>query len=188
MRLFALQYGERSVQPGDRVALISESRPEWVISDLAILTAGAITVPVYPTQSPAQVRYILQDAGAKGIDFEFGKGPRQGGPLWDPDYLDPVFLAKLEKFLTDLNSHVSVDNKEINGLKGPHIIFTGVNVPSKAFGEFVDKNVRMYMNGELPPDAILSAVMNITDDVVAGREPILRAGDYIALQTAFKGK
>ncbi len=53
------------VQPGDRVALICESRPEWAISDLAVLTAGAITVPVYPTQSAAQVRYILQDCGAR---------------------------------------------------------------------------------------------------------------------------
>jgi len=42
----------------------------------------------------------VQDAGARGIDFEFGKGPRADGPLWDPDYLDPVFLRKLEQFLT----------------------------------------------------------------------------------------
>ena len=44
----------------------------------------------------------VQDAGAKGLDFEFGKGPRPGGPLWEPDYLDPVFLQKLENFLTAL--------------------------------------------------------------------------------------
>ncbi|MGC8742725.1 MAG: DUF4832 domain-containing protein [Verrucomicrobiia bacterium] len=41
----------------------------------------------------------VADAGAKGVEFEFGKGPRQGGPLWDPDYLDPVFLEKLDHFL-----------------------------------------------------------------------------------------
>jgi hypothetical protein len=41
----------------------------------------------------------VQDAGAKGIDFEFGKGPKPGGPLWDPDYLDAVFLEKLDHFL-----------------------------------------------------------------------------------------
>ncbi len=41
----------------------------------------------------------VQDAGAKGIEFEFGKGPKPGGPLWDPDYLDPVFLEKLDHFL-----------------------------------------------------------------------------------------
>jgi hypothetical protein len=44
----------------------------------------------------------VQDAGAKGIDFEFGQGPRPGGPLWDPDYLDPVFLEKLDRFLAAL--------------------------------------------------------------------------------------
>jgi long-chain acyl-CoA synthetase len=50
------------VQSGDRVALIAESRPEWVISDLAILARGAVTVPVYPTLPAAQVHYILSDA------------------------------------------------------------------------------------------------------------------------------
>ncbi len=44
----------------------------------------------------------VQEAGAKGVDFEFGKGPRAGGPLWDPDYLDPVFLAKLDHFLATM--------------------------------------------------------------------------------------
>lgn len=44
----------------------------------------------------------VQDAGAKGIDFEFGKGPKPGGPLWDPDYLDPVFLEKLDRFLAGM--------------------------------------------------------------------------------------
>jgi hypothetical protein len=41
----------------------------------------------------------VRQAGAKGLDFTFGQGPRPDGPLWDPDYLDPVFLAKLDGFL-----------------------------------------------------------------------------------------
>ncbi len=52
------------VRPGRRVGLLSESRPEWVIADLAILTCGAVTVPLYPTLPAAQVGYILADAGA----------------------------------------------------------------------------------------------------------------------------
>ena len=56
--------------------------------------------------SESWIRYAtpkwVQDAGAKGTEFEFGKGPRPGGPLWDPDYLDPVFLAKLDQFLAAL--------------------------------------------------------------------------------------
>ncbi|HSG01901.1 MAG TPA: AMP-binding protein, partial [Vicinamibacterales bacterium] len=49
---------------GSHVAILSESRPDWLVSDLAILTAGAVTVPIYPTLSAAQVGFILRDAGA----------------------------------------------------------------------------------------------------------------------------
>lgn len=50
---------------GDRVALLAENRPEWVIADEAILMAGAATVPVYPTLTGTQSAYILNDCGAK---------------------------------------------------------------------------------------------------------------------------
>lgn len=50
---------------GDRVALLSENRPEWVLVDAACHLAGATDVPIYPTQAPAQVRYILDDAQAR---------------------------------------------------------------------------------------------------------------------------
>ena len=53
------------VVSGDRVAIVSESRPDWVMADLAILTGGAVTVPLYPTLSPLQAHYVLQDSGAK---------------------------------------------------------------------------------------------------------------------------
>jgi long-chain acyl-CoA synthetase len=49
---------------GDRVAILSESRPEWLIADFAVLTGGAITVPIYPTLSTEQVGFILTDSGA----------------------------------------------------------------------------------------------------------------------------
>ncbi|MDQ3347928.1 MAG: long-chain fatty acid--CoA ligase [Acidobacteriota bacterium] len=53
------------VSPRDRVAIVAESRPEWILCDLGILAAGAVTVPIYPTLSAAQARYILQDSGAR---------------------------------------------------------------------------------------------------------------------------
>jgi long-chain acyl-CoA synthetase len=55
----------RGLAPGDRVAVISESRPEWGIADLASITAGGVTVPIYPTQSADQVHFILCQAGVK---------------------------------------------------------------------------------------------------------------------------
>ena len=54
------------VVPGDRVQLVSENRPEWAISDLAIMTTGAITVPAYVTNTPADHLHVLTDSGAKG--------------------------------------------------------------------------------------------------------------------------
>lgn len=53
------------VRRGDRVAILSESRPEWTLTDAACLFAGAIDVPIYPTLTPSQVRYILRDSGAR---------------------------------------------------------------------------------------------------------------------------
>jgi long-chain acyl-CoA synthetase len=52
------------VRHGDRVALLSESRAEWTLADAGCIIAGAIDVPIYPTLTPPQVRYILNDSGA----------------------------------------------------------------------------------------------------------------------------
>ena len=53
------------VKAGDRVAIISENRPEWSLTDLAILSLRAVNVPIYTTQAVEQIRYILEDSGAK---------------------------------------------------------------------------------------------------------------------------
>jgi long-chain acyl-CoA synthetase len=50
---------------GDRVALIAESRPEWLVTDLAVVAGGGVTVPIYPTLSASQALYILRDSGAR---------------------------------------------------------------------------------------------------------------------------
>ena len=55
------------VQPGDRVAILSENRPEWAMADYAILCAGAWSVPIYPTLPAGQVAPLLNDCGAKAI-------------------------------------------------------------------------------------------------------------------------
>ena len=52
---------------GDRVALLSENRIEWVVADLALLSAGFVNVPVYATLPPSQVEYILRDSGARAL-------------------------------------------------------------------------------------------------------------------------
>ncbi len=53
------------VAPGDRVAIVSENRPEWAIADLAVMAAGAISVPTYITNTPRDHLHILQNSGAR---------------------------------------------------------------------------------------------------------------------------
>jgi long-chain acyl-CoA synthetase len=57
-------------RPGDTVALLSASRPEWVQADFAIFSAGCVTVPVYPTYPPDLIAYVLNDSGARTIIVE----------------------------------------------------------------------------------------------------------------------
>jgi long-chain acyl-CoA synthetase len=58
------------VQAGDRVAIFSATRYEWPILDFAILSIGAVTVPIYETSSAEQVRWVLQDSGAVAVFAE----------------------------------------------------------------------------------------------------------------------
>ena len=55
------------VKPGDRVAILSENRPEWAISDFACLAARCVDVPIYPTLPAKQVEYVLRDSGAVAV-------------------------------------------------------------------------------------------------------------------------
>src|SRR5579862_1132398 len=55
------------IAPGDRVALVSENRPEWAIADIAIMSAGAVTVPAYITNTVEDNRHILGNSGARAV-------------------------------------------------------------------------------------------------------------------------
>src|SRR6266853_1480182 len=55
------------VRKGDRVAILSENRPEWTITDFAVLSLGAVTVPIYATQTAEQTAFILNNSGARVI-------------------------------------------------------------------------------------------------------------------------
>jgi long-chain acyl-CoA synthetase len=64
VRSAALGLISLGVQPGDRVSIFSATRYEWAILDLAILSVGAVTVPIYETSSAEQVRWVLQNSEA----------------------------------------------------------------------------------------------------------------------------
>jgi long-chain acyl-CoA synthetase len=67
VRRLALGLRSLGIARGDRVGLVSENRPEWIIADLAIMTAGAITVPTYVTHTVEDHRQVFANSGARAV-------------------------------------------------------------------------------------------------------------------------
>ena len=70
-RMAAYLYGQ-GVRAGDRVALLSENRPEWAVTDLATQMLGAVTVALYTSTPPKGVAFILRDSGARALVVSTG--------------------------------------------------------------------------------------------------------------------
>ena len=80
VRALSLGLNALGIQPGDRVAILSENRPEWAMADYAVLCGGAWSVPIYPTLPAAQIAPLLNDSGAQAIFVSTPRTARQ-----DPD-------------------------------------------------------------------------------------------------------
>src|SRR6266446_4316497 len=82
---------------GDRVALIAENRPEWMIADFAIMAAGAITVPAYTTNTIDDHRHILANSGARAVIVSTPALTQRLMPAADqiPDIANIITLERL---------------------------------------------------------------------------------------------
>lgn len=91
------------IRKGDRVAILAHTCVEWAALDLAILGLGAVTVPVYPSSTPEDVGYILNDSHAKALIADNGKIlsrlPRDPN-LRSPELLISIDAEKSKDFLT----------------------------------------------------------------------------------------
>jgi long-chain acyl-CoA synthetase len=65
VKCFSLGLRDLGLEAGDKLIVLSENRPEWVISDIANLCLGGITVPIYTSLIPEQIKYIIDDSDAK---------------------------------------------------------------------------------------------------------------------------
>jgi long-chain acyl-CoA synthetase len=77
-RQVAIGLRELGIQRGERIAILSENRPEWAIADYASLTLGLADVPIYPTLPAEQIPYILNDSGAVAV---FTSTPEQAAKI-----------------------------------------------------------------------------------------------------------
>ncbi|MCW5960775.1 MAG: long-chain fatty acid--CoA ligase [Pyrinomonadaceae bacterium] len=92
IKRIALGLAHLGVKAGDRVAIISENRPEWSISDLAVLSLRAVSVPIYTTQAVEQIRYILENSGAKILFIS-------GAKIWKHAERAIQSVERLEKLI-----------------------------------------------------------------------------------------
>lgn len=69
VRFFSLGLKDLGMNPGDKLIVLSENRPEWVIADIANLCLGGITVPIYTSLVPEQIEYIIDNSDAKIVMY-----------------------------------------------------------------------------------------------------------------------
>jgi long-chain acyl-CoA synthetase len=101
----ALGLASLGVKAGDKIAIISENRPEWSLTDLAIISLRAVNVPIYTTQAVEQIRYILEDSDAKML-FISGK------KLWKHAESAVQSVEQLEKLIFfDADARPENDNR-----------------------------------------------------------------------------
>ncbi|ARA94168.1 long-chain fatty acid--CoA ligase [Rhodothermaceae bacterium RA] len=94
---FAGYLHRQGVRPGDRVAILSENRPEWAVTDLATQLLGAVNVALYTTLPASQVEYILKDAGAKLFVTSTSIQLRKAEAVFEacPDLVEVVTMSEL---------------------------------------------------------------------------------------------
>ena len=110
----ALGLAAAGIRPGDRIALLSENRPEWSIVDLAILSLGAINVPIYTTQAVDQIEFILADSGAKAIFISNRRLYKHAQPALANRQLELLIFFDSEA-AEDIDRAVGLEQLELNG-------------------------------------------------------------------------
>ena len=87
------EYLRTKLNKGDRCILLSENRPEWLISDISIMNAGGVTVPLFTTYSEKDYEYIIDDCKPKICVVS-----------------NEIQLKKIEKFISDEIKVLSIEN------------------------------------------------------------------------------
>lgn len=108
VRAFGLGLRALGVEPGDRVAIHSEDRPEWLIAEYATIAIGAASVGIYPTNPAAEVEYIVSHSGARVLVAE------------DQEQVDKA-LAVADR-CPDLRHIVVIDPKGLRGYRDARLI------------------------------------------------------------------
>ncbi len=164
----ALGLSELGIKAGDRVAIISENRPEWSLTDLAILSLRGVNVPIYTTQAVEQIRYILEDSGAKML-FVSGKKLLKHAEqaIQSVERLEKLIFFDEDAVPENDNRSISLAAVEEHGKEAE-------KVDEKAFENFLsqvksdDLATIIYTSGTTgEPKGVMLSHENFTSDIVS---------------------
>ena len=167
------------VKRGDRVAILSENRPEWAIADYACLTAGLTDVPIYPTLPAEQIAYILGDSEAVGI---FVSNAEQAGKIASIRSELPTIRVVISFDESVSGTDMSIAALEAKGREGE----TAESVAEyRRQAEEVkpdDLATLIYTSGTTgPPKGVMLTHNNIHSNVAATRDKIPFTDDDVSL-------
>lgn len=90
------------IRPGDRVAILSENRPEWPTADMAILALKAVTVPLYTTLTAEQTAFVLSDSGCRVIFLSSDQHLQKLLPILSQTKLEKIVVMDSVEFTGNL--------------------------------------------------------------------------------------
>ncbi|HET9305352.1 MAG TPA: long-chain fatty acid--CoA ligase [Candidatus Sulfotelmatobacter sp.] len=93
---------EWGIRPGDRVAILSENRPEWPTADMAILALKAVTVPLYTTLTAEQTAFVLNDSGCRVIFLSSDQHLQKLLPILSQTKLEKIVVMDSVEFTGNL--------------------------------------------------------------------------------------
>lgn len=180
----ALGLASLGVKAGDKIAIISENRPEWSLTDIAILSLRAVNIPIYTTQAVEQIRYILEDSGAKML-FISGK------KLWKHAENAIQSVERLEKLVFfDNDAKPEGDNRAITLSDIEKLGVEAEKIDSQAFEnnlkQIKEKDLAtiIYTSGTTgEPKGVMLSHENFVSNVVAISKglPILNTDRSLAV-------
>jgi len=179
VRHAALGLAELGVHSGDRVAILSENRPEWAIADYACLMNGVTDVPVYPNLPSEQIAYILQDSGAVAI---FVSNAEQAAKITPIRGECPALRHVITFAESDANADMSLADVEARGSAvddEPRRIAYRTLALAVRPGDLA---TLIYTSGTTgAPKGVMLTHDNIYSNVIAGAAAIPFAGHDVCL-------
>jgi len=123
------------IRPGDRIAILSENRPEWPVADMASLLLGAVTVPLYTTLTAEQSAFLLNDSGCRAIFVSSDQQLHKILPILPRTQIDKVIVMDPVEFAGDLApfAGMCVAMNQIM-LQGPGVLGPEIETRARSIG------------------------------------------------------